>query len=91
MIGPWCVLRTLMIVSFPLFLFIFSSIVLMSNHFSPDLYLPEFSGSIVSTKKSRSSTILFVNPHATLAFCPITGRGIPAIQTPETSNLPPFK
>ena len=40
-------------------------------------------------KKSRSSTIVFVKPHAVLSFWPITGKGIPAIQTPETLNLPP--
>ena len=50
-----------------------------------------FLGLIVSIKKSKSSTMLLVNPQATCSFCPITGIGIPAIHTPETLNLPPFK
>ena len=45
----------------------------------------------VSTKKSTSSTMEFVKPQATCLFCPMTGTGIPAMHTPDTSNRPPFK
>ena len=91
MIGPWCVKRITIVVSLPSFNGIVSSKISMSRQLSPLLYFVWSSSFSVSTKKSTSSTILFVNPHAQFSFWPITGTGIPAMHTPLTLNLPPFR
>ena len=90
-IGPCSVSLIIIVVSCSPLIFIVSDFLLICFHFLSDKYWFGFFGFTFSIKKSKSSVITFVKPHAHLSVWPKIGTGIPAIHNPLVLKPPPLR